>query len=287
METEVLKTTRTDLHQVDPRNVIVEEGFNKRFDYDDLASLALNILQFGLIEPLKGHKVRGAEQYILTDGHRRHAAVMLAIENHAKGVKGFEDISKIERIPMLPASANLKDRLFIMAITGTKKKLLNDMERLAVYDAIMEIGLAEGKKRPQIIDEIVTTMGVSKASVYNTLTIGKLPDVIKQRIIDNEISASTVVGITRELKTADQQIKAVEVAIESANKAAASTGKKVKATAKDVKGSANKPTMSRLEELVAKLDELGVKNQRVTTLKTLVDGLKNKKKLNQLLDYFM
>lgn len=287
MNTEIQKTTRTDLHQVDPRNVTVEVGFNKRFDYDDLVTLALNIITFGLIEPLKGHKVRGTDLYILTDGHRRHTAIMLAIEKNAAGVKGFEDISKIERIPMLPASANLKDRLFIMAITGTQKKLLNDMEKLAVYNAIIELGEAEGKKRPEIIQEIIANMGVSKASVYNVLTIGKLPDVIKQRIIDNEISASTVVGITRELKKEEEQIKAVEAAIETANKASAITGKKVKATAKDVKGSANKSTIARIQEVVDKLDKNEVKNTRVSALKSLLDGLKDKKKLNQLYDLFV
>jgi len=287
MNTEIQKTTRTDVHQVDPRNIQIEEGFNKRFDYDDLVALALNIITFGLIEPLKGHKVRGSEQYILTDGHRRLTAIMLAIEKHNKGVKGFEDISKIERVQLLPASANLKDRLFVMAITGTQKKLLNDMEKLAVYNAIIELGMAEGKKRPEIINEIINNMGVSKASVYNVLTIGNLPDVIKQRIIDNEISASAVVGITRELKKEEEQIKAVEFAIAAANQTAAATGKKVKATAKDVKGSANKSPVARMKELVEKLEKNGVKNTRVSALKGLLAGLENKDKLNQLYDLFI
>lgn len=126
-----------------------------------------------------------------------------------------------------------------------------------------------------------------RASVYNTLKISELPQGIKDRIAENVISAGTVVSITRELKNPDEQVKAVEAAIVNAQKTAEATGKKVKtATAKDVNGSANKPVMARIEELIAKLDDNDVKNTRVTLLKALHDGLKNKKKLNQLYELF-
>lgn len=287
MNTETLKTTRTDLSQVDPRNLRIEEGFNKRVDYGDIAALAASIVSFGIIEPLKAHKVRGEEAYIVTDGHRRHAALMLALENHHKGVKGFEDISKIERVPVVPASANLKERLYIMAITGETKKVLTDMEKVEMYQALIEMGESEGKKRSQIIDEIVSKLGVSKASVYNTLTIGNLPDVIKQRIVDNEISASAVVNITRELKSEKDQIAAVNVAIDSANAATAESGKKVKATAKDVKGLKSKTPMARIKEIAEKLEKNEVNNTRANALKALLKGLDEKKSLNKLYELFI
>ena len=80
MNTETtLKTKRTDIMLVDPRNLVIEEGFNKRSDYGDIPALALSIVQFGMIEAVKAHKVRGEEKYIVTDGHRRQAALMLAM----------------------------------------------------------------------------------------------------------------------------------------------------------------------------------------------------------------
>lgn len=286
-ETKILKTTNKDVFQVDPRNLRVEEGFNKRIDYGDIPALAKSLVEFGMIESLKGHKVRGEESYIITDGHRRHAAVMLAMENHKKGVEGFEDISKIARVPLSIAASNLKDRLYIMAITGETKKVLTDLEKVEMYESLIEMGKSEGKKRTDIIAEIVDKLGVSRAAVYNILKISELPQVIKDRIAENVISAGTVVSITRELKNPDEQVKAVEAAITNAQKTAEATGKKVKAaTAKDVKGSANKPVMARIEELIAKLDDNNVKNTRVTLLKALHDGLKSKKKLNQLYELF-
>ena len=286
MNTTVLKTTRTDLQQVDPRNLRVEEGFNKRVDYGDILALALSIVEFGLIDPIKAHKVRGEEQYIITDGHRRNAAIMLAIKNHRNGVKGFEDISRIDRVPVLPSSTNLKERLFIMAITGETKKVLTDMEKVEMYQALIEMGESEGKKRTEVIQEIIAKLGVSKAAIYNTLKIGTLPDVIKQRIIDNEISANTVVDITRELKDETQQIKAVERAIENANKVSTETGKKVKATSKDVKGLKSNSPMARIQELNAKLQANGVKNIRANALKALLEALDEKQALNKLYDLF-
>ena len=284
---DVLKTTRTDIQQVDPRNLVIEEGFNRRVDYGDIDGLALSLVQFGMIEPIEGFKVRGEDKFVVTEGHRRQRALMLAFENHAKGVAGFENISKIERVMVLPSSNNLKERLFIMAITGEGKKPLTELEKAQLYTDIIAMGKEDGKRRSEVIQEIISKIGVSRASVYNTLKISELPQGIKDRIAANVISAGTVVSITRELKNPDEQVKAVEAAIANAQKTAEATGKKVKtATAKDVKGSANKPVMARIEELIAKLDDNDVKNTRVTLLKALHDGLKNKKKLNQLYELF-
>jgi ParB-like chromosome segregation protein Spo0J len=283
---DVLKTTRTDIAQVDPRNLVVEEGFNRRMDYGDIHALALSLVEFGMIEPIEGFKVRGEDKYIVTEGHRRQLALMLAFENHAKGVKGFENISKIERVMVLPSSNNLKERLFIMAITGEGKKPLTDLEKAQLYSDLIEMGKAEGKKRSEVIAEIIAKIGVSKASVYNTLQISELPQVIKDRIAEGVIAAGAVVAITRELKVEAEQVKAVERAIENAAKESETTGKKVKATVKDVKGLKAKTPMARLQEVVDKLQKNEVKNVRANTLINLVKGLNEKHSLKELYELF-
>lgn len=287
MQTETLKTKRTDIMLVDPRNLVIEEGFNKRVDYGDIPALALSIVQFGLIDAVKAHKVRGEEKYIVTDGHRRQAALMLAIENHDKGVKGFEDISLIERVPVLPASANLKERLYIMAITGETKKVLTDMEKVEMYEALLEMGKEEGKKRSETIREICANLGISQAAVYNTLKISELSDSIKDKIASNIISATTVVAIVRELKDPVQQEKAVEAAIANAAKLSEASGKKVKATAKDVKGLKSKTPMARIQEVVDKLEANKVNNTRANALKALLKGIDEKHSLNKLYELFV
>lgn len=287
METETLKTKRTDIMLVDPRNLVIEEGFNKRVDYGDIPALALSIVQFGLIDAVKAHKVRGEEKYIVTDGHRRQAALMLAIENHNKGVKGFEDISLIERVPVLPASANLKERLYIMAITGETKKVLTDMEKVEMYEALLEMGKEEGKKRSDTIREICANLGISQAAVYNTLKISELSDSIKSKIASNIISATTVVAIVRELKDPVQQEKAVEAAIANAAKLSEASGKKVKATAKDVKGLKSKTPMARIQEIVDKLETNKVNNVRANALKALLKAIEEKQSSHKLYELFV
>lgn len=287
MNTETtLKTKRTDIMLVDPRNLVIEEGFNKRVDYGDIPALALSIVQFGMIEAVKAHKVRGEEKYIVTDGHRRQAALMLAIENHANGVKGFEDISMIERVPVLPASANLKERLYIMAITGETKKVLTELEKVEMYEALLEMGKSEGKKRAETIKEICANLGISQAAVYNTLKISELPQGIKDKIAANVISAGTVVAITRELKDPEQQEKAVDAAIANAAKASEVSGKKVKATAKDVKGLKSKTPMARIQELVDKLETNKVNNVRANALKALLKAIDEKQSSHKLYELF-
>lgn len=288
METELLKTTKNDILSIDPRRLVEEEGFNERNkgNFGDILGLALSMVAVGLLEPIIGHKIRGTENYLVTDGHRRNAGLMLAFENHAKGVKGFEDISKIQRVPLKVASADLKDRLYIMAITGTTKRLLTDIERASMFETLIKIGLEEGKKRPEIIQEIITKMGISKATVYNTLQITELPQVIKDRIMEGVIASGAVLAITRELKEPEQQIKAVERAIENATKTSEATGKKVKATAKDVKGLKAKTPMARIQEVVAKLEDKGVKNVRANALIALMKGLDEKQSLKDLFELF-
>lgn len=287
MNTETLKTTRTDVAQVDPRNLTIEEGFNKRLDYGDIQALALSLVTFGMIESIKAHKVRGQEQYIVTDGHRRHAALMLALESHAKGVKGFEDVSKIDRVQVIPSSTNLKERLYIMAITGETKKVLTDLEKVEMYEALLEMGKSEGKKRSEVIAEIMSALGVSKAAVYNTLQISELPQVIKDRIAEGMITSGTVLAITRELKDEEEQIKAVDRAIDNATKSSETTGKKVKATVKDVKGLKAKSPLARIQEVVAKLEDNNVSNSRANALKALMKALENKTSLSKLYELFV
>jgi len=287
METEVLNTKRTDLMLVDPRNCTVEEGFNVRKDYGDIKGLAKSVVEMGVIEPIVGYKVRNEDRYVMTDGHRRLTAVLLAFELHAQGTVGFEDISKIERIPMRTASADPKERLYIMAVTGEKKKALTDLEKAEMYARLIEIGKTEGKKRGEVIADITHRLGVSQATVYNILKINELPEVIKDAIAKNEISGSTVVTIVREIKDPAEQVKAVEEAIYDAKALAEKDGGKSKATASNVKNLKAKSPMARLKEVREKLESKEVSNSRTKLLVELLDALENKCSVNKIMDLFL
>lgn len=281
---ETTATKRTDLMLVDPRNLEVEAGFNVRKDYGDIRGLALSIISLGVQEPLIGFKVRGEDKFVVTDGHRRNAAIKFALEKHAAGDVHFADISKIANVPVRLASSDPIERLFTMAVTGEKKKNLTELERADMYSRLIEsIMESTGAKRGDAIDEVIVKVGISKPTLYNILSLNKLPEEIKDAIANNEISGSTVVTIVREVKDVEEQKRLVKEAISSAK----ATGSKKKATASNVKGLASKSPMQRLKEVAAKLQEKEITNVRATALIELVGMLEDKKSTNKILELFL
>lgn len=287
MEKTASETKRDDIKKVDPRNIEIEEGFNKRTDYGNILAMAHSVVEMGVIEPVIGYKKRGEDKYVLTDGHRRMAGVHLAIKLHNEGKAGFEDISKIEFIRLIPTSSDLKDRLYIMAITGEGKKPLTDMEKANMYQSLIAIAKTEGKKRGEAIKEIVAKLGVSQATVYNILQLNDLDPDIKAFVESGQISGSTVVTLVREVKDVVKQRELVLEAIYNAEDKAKATGKKTKATIANVSGLKAKSPMQRLKEVVERLKEKEVTNVRATALIELVDLLENKKSTNKILELFL
>lgn len=92
---EVNATKRTDLFLIDPRNIVVMEGFNVRRDFD-LEELKEQIKANGVLNPVTviPYKEDGVEKYKLVDGERRYRATMLAISEGAN-------------IPLLESQQNL------------------------------------------------------------------------------------------------------------------------------------------------------------------------------------
>lgn len=198
-EVETLKTKKNDLLLIDPRNIVEEEGFNVRTDMGDLDSLADSIISVGQLEPISVMKIRGEEQYCLTDGHRRMAAIRLAIE------KGHP----IPYVRAIVSSGNLEDRIFAMVITGIGKKPLNSVEEAEAYKRLKAYGYE--------VKEIAKRVGKSLPHIYNLLKIADLPQEVKKRIINDEISGNTVLQIFKDAKTADDLIAAVDNAVNAAN----------------------------------------------------------------------
>ena len=78
---ETNKTKNTDLFLIDPRNIVVVDGFNVRRDFD-LDELKEQIKAKGVLNPLTVIAFKddeGNEKYKLVDGERRYRATMLAI----------------------------------------------------------------------------------------------------------------------------------------------------------------------------------------------------------------
>ncbi len=220
-EMETLKTKKTDLMLIDPRNIVIEDEFNVRSDYGNIDELAKSIVEVGQLEPIMVAKQRGTDQYILTDGHRRMKAILKAIENG----------NSIQYVKAIVTSGNMEDRIFAMVITGIGKKPLNNLEEGEAYKRLKAYGYE--------VKDIAAKVGKSLPHIYNMLKLADVPQQVKKHIIKGDISGNTVVSLLKDVKTADDLLKAVEEAVlnseiehEEDAKAGKKTAKKKKATAR-------------------------------------------------------
>lgn len=198
--TEINASKKSDLISVDPRNIIIEEGFNVRKDMGDIEELMNQIIALGQLEPVRGVKKRGTEQYVLTDGHRRMAAITMARD------RGHD----IPYVKLIPTSENMEDRIFAMVVTGMGKKALNVLEEGEAYKRL--IGYQYTAK------DIAAKIGKSMAHIYNVLKLADAPKAVKNFIEKNEISATTVMTLVREVKDPAELVTVVENAVTEAKK---------------------------------------------------------------------
>lgn len=254
---EALKSKRTDIFLVDPRNIVVKENFNVRKDLGDVRSLMESIVETGLQVPLKASKIRGEDKYELVDGHRRMAAIDLALEEG-------HDIKYVE---VSPFKGNDEDRVFSMVITGTGQKALSDVEMSEAIKRLVNFGYK--------VEEIASKIGKSVPQTYNYLNISSLPKMIKNKIEDNKISASLVLQIVREEKDGEKQMEMVEEAI-------ANTGGTKKATAKNSTRIKTKTDKQKLKEAFEILKE--TESEKVELLEFMLNV--KEKSVEEIVEYF-
>ena len=85
---ETNKTKNTDLFLIDPRNIVVVDGFNVRRDFD-LDELKEQIKAKGVLNPLTVIAFKddeGNEKYKLVDGERRYMEGMETAVNIIKSI---------------------------------------------------------------------------------------------------------------------------------------------------------------------------------------------------------
>jgi ParB/RepB/Spo0J family partition protein len=84
------QVVRKDLLMVPLDLIDVEPGFNIRIDMGDLEGLSVSIEAEGIKEAMRGSKYKteaGEERFKLTDGHRRHAAGLMAVKRTGQMIK--------------------------------------------------------------------------------------------------------------------------------------------------------------------------------------------------------
>ena len=215
---------RSDLYRIDPRTLVVKEGWNCRdvdFDptnADDLA-LALSIAANGVKEPLTVTWQEG--QAFVTNGHRRRAAAIYAIE----------ELGAV--IPVVPVRTedrhtNEADHVFSMIVRNSGKPL-SPIEQGRVFKRLVELGWSES--------DIAAKSGMSAVWVRQLLDLQAAPAAVTDLVKDGRVSATLA---AERLKKSKGDGEAVAKELTEAVEKAKSEGKE-RATAKHLRKPKEQP----------------------------------------------
>lgn len=253
---ELNATKRTDIYQIDPRNIVVVEGFNarKEFDLDELKAQikAQGVLNPITVIPFKDEE--GNEKYRLVDGERRYRSVMALL---AEG----EDIRRIKAM-YLPKNTKEED-MYIQQMMRNEGKKFSNAECALLFNMFKE-------KYGYSQNEIAEKFGKKASFVSQCLSLLDLAPEVFEKMLSGEISTDAVRTIINNHKDDEKaQVEAVEKAVNEAK----AKGKKT-ATAKDVA-----PT-TQIANLIAKMRK---DMKKVATLL----GEMNTEHASTMMEYFM
>ena len=215
---EINVTRRTDIYNVDPRNVIVVDNFNVRRDFS-IDELKEQIKAQGVLNPITVVPFKdenGNEKYRLVDGERRLRATLAAIAEGA-------DIKRIKAI-FLPRNTKEED-LLVEQMMRNEGKNFTEYEQAIMYQRFRD-------KFGYTQSEIATKFCKSSTFIGRCLALLGLAPEIQAKLEKGEISTGAVrqiVELNKENESA--QIAAVEYAVADAK----SKGKTI-ATSKNING---------------------------------------------------
>jgi ParB/RepB/Spo0J family partition protein len=232
-----LAVGRSDLYRLRPTDINVKEGFNSRvrdFDPDDADDIALahSIAQVGVKQPVTVFNEDG--RVYLSDGHRRLAAALYAIE-HIEGTPADLLIPTQTE----PAVASEADRIFSQIVRNSGKPF-SPLEQALVYKKLIGHGWT--------VEDIALKAGFSTQRIRDLLALDALPKKVKKMVSDGKVSATLAITT---LKQAKGEAGKVAALLTSAVDKAKKEGK-TKATQKDVAVAAPNPK-ARLRAIFSEL----------------------------------
>ena len=151
---------------VSPNNILPSRYQpRKEFDEAFLEELADSIRKHGVIQPLVVSDL-GDGSYELVAGERRLRASKMA---------------ELKTVPIVIREFEEKDRLAVALIENIQRADLNAIEVAEAYQEMIDrVNLTQ--------EEVSLIVGKSRTSVANTLRLLKLPESIRTRVVNNNIS---------------------------------------------------------------------------------------------------
>jgi ParB family chromosome partitioning protein len=140
----------------------------KSFAEDDLQELAASVKEKGVLQPILGRAVQGANNvFEIIAGERRWRAAQRA---------GVHDV------PVVVLEIDDKEALEIAIVENVQRADLNAIEEAAGYHALITAYSHTQEALAKII-------GKSRSHIANTLRLLKLPDDVKAAVLDGKLSA--------------------------------------------------------------------------------------------------
>ena len=180
MKQETNKTKRTDIFSIDPRNIIVPQGFNSRVNFGNIEELAEQIKTAGMLNPITVQAIKmedGTEKYNLVDGERRYRAIMLLIEKGEK-IKDKE----IDYVSAIKVPSNLsKSELYVQQAMRNEGKNFNEFEWAVLASKLRdECGITN-------MSEIARMLGKNNGQVVYWFKILELPEKYQALVRDGKL----------------------------------------------------------------------------------------------------
>lgn len=176
---------------IDPRNIIVEAGWNPRTDFGDLQELARSILTEGVIKPISV-RIGVDNAYYLVDGERRYRASMMVI-------------AKCQKTLVIPAivvaDRGVYDRMAHALLANEGKPFL-PFEEAQAFSVMVTAAEGNGTaSRSSVISEIATKLGKSATHIVNRLQLLLASDSVKEALERHDIHLSTATEIIRKTQS--------------------------------------------------------------------------------------
>lgn len=131
------------------------------FDEEQLAELTASIKEFGVLQPLVVRRAADGS-YELIAGERRLRAA---------GVAG------LERVPVIVRDAQDRDSALLALVENLQRSDLGYLEEAAGYARLIEeFGLTQ--------EELASRLGKKQSTIANKLRLLKLPDQIRQTLVE-------------------------------------------------------------------------------------------------------
>ncbi|MBE6037525.1 MAG: ParB/RepB/Spo0J family partition protein [Clostridiales bacterium] len=217
-----------DIHDIKPNS----DQPRKAFDKEKIAELAASILEHGVLQPIMVRPNKNGKGYEIVAGERRWRASVEA------GLK---------KVPCLVRELTEEQNMLIALIENMQREDLNAIEEAeAIEKMISRYGLTQ--------EQVSKSLGRSRPYITNALRLLKLPEEVRELVVDGKLSAGHARAIAG-IPDADRQVSAARRAVEmewSVRETEAYAGEKKKKPAAKKKGRA----ANRNQEVKAVEEEL-------------------------------